>query len=373
MAAPPDSADKILFTPGPLTTSPTVKQAMLRDLGSRDAKFIAIVASVRERLLRLAEVSKEAGWEAIPIQGSGTYVTESVISSVVPPDAKLLVAINGAYGERALRIATTHSIEVVPVRFPEDQPLDPAPIGAHLDGVTHVFSVHCETTTGVLNPIEEIGALARERGATYIVDAMSSFGGVPIDVERAHIDFLVSSANKCIEGVPGFAFVLARRDALLAVAFTPRSVSLDLLGQWRGLEANGQFRFTPPTHAILAFHQALRELEVEGGVHGRNARYSANQDALLAGMRDLGFRELIAPAHQSPIITTFHYPTHPRFDFDTFYQRLSDQGVVIYPGKLSQADCFRIGTIGHIFPADVEALLDAIRETLDQMGVPDGS
>lgn len=373
MVAPPDSADKTLFTPGPLTTSATVKRTMLRDLGSRDAEFIDTVADVRDRLLQLAGVSQHSGWEAVLIQGSGTFAIESVISSAIPPSGRLVIAINGAYGERAAQIASTHGIDVVPVRSPEDRPLDPAAIREHLDGATHLFAVHCETTTGVLNPIAEIGAIAREHELTYIVDAMSSFGGVPLDVEAARIDFLVSSANKCIEGVPGFGFVLARRNALLAAEGNARSVSLDLAAQWRGLEASGQFRFTPPTHAILAFRQALRELDDEGGVADRNARYADNQRALLASMRDMGFRELLAPEHQSPIITTFHYPTHPRFAFDTFYQRLSDKGFVIYPGKLSQADCFRIGTIGRVFPANVQALLAAIRETLDQMGVPDGS
>lgn len=373
MDGPSESNDKTLFTPGPLTTSASVKQAMLRDLGSRDGEFIAIAAEIRDHLLRLAAVSQDSGWEAIPVQGSGTFAIESVISSVLPPDGKLLVVINGAYGERAARIAAIHGINVIPLRSHEDRPLDPAAIADHLDGVTHLFAVHCETTTGVLNPIAEIGAIAREHGVTCIIDAMSSFGGVPIDVDAAQIDFLVSSANKCIEGVPGFAFVLARRDALLAGEGSARSLSLDLVAQWRGLEANGQFRFTPPTHAILAFHQALRELDEEGGVAGRNARYRANQQKLLAGMREMRFRQLIAPEHQTPIITTFRYPDHPRFTFETFYQRLSDKGFVIYPGKLSQADCFRIATIGRIFPADVEALLAAIRESLDQMGVPDGS
>lgn len=373
MAQPPDSTEKTLFTPGPLTTSPTVKQAMMRDLGSRDAEFISTVAEIRDHLLRLAGVSKQSGWEAVPMQGSGTFAIESVISSIMPPDGKLLVVVNGAYGERAEKIAAAHGIEVIPLRSPEDQPLDPAAVARSLERVTHLFVVHCETTTGVLNPITEIGTIAREHGVTCIVDAMSSFGGIPIDVESAQIDFLVASANKCVEGVPGFAFVLARRDALLSAVGGARSLSLDLAAQWRGLETDGQFRFTPPTHAILAFHRALRELDDEGGVAGRWKRYQTNQETLLAGMRDMRFRELLAPEHQSPIITTFHYPTHPRFAFDTFYQRLSDKGFVIYPGKLSQADCFRIGTIGRIFPNDVEALLAAIRETLDQMGVPDGS
>jgi 2-aminoethylphosphonate-pyruvate transaminase len=372
---PPSSRDPLLFTPGPLTTSRTVKEAMLRDVGSRDAAFIATVARIRERLLSLAGVSQAAGYEAVLMQGSGTFGIESVITSAIPRDGKLLVLANGAYGERIARIAEVAGIEATVRRSPEYAPVDPAQTGAALasdPAITHVAVVHCETTTGILNPIEEIGGIVKSHGRAYIVDAMSSFGAVPIDVAQTGIDFLISSANKCIEGVPGFSFVIAKRDSLLACEGIARSVGLDLHAQWRGLENDGQFRFTPPTHAILAFEQALSELDAEGGVLGRSARYAANHRTLLDGMQAMGFRPYLAPKRQSYVITSFHYPMHPNFKFADFYDRLATSGFVIYPGKVSEAECFRIGTIGHIFEHGIRELLTAIRTVLDEMDIPDG-
>jgi 2-aminoethylphosphonate-pyruvate transaminase len=367
----PGWKDKTLFTPGPLTTSRTVKQAMLRDLGSRDTEFIEMVRDVRRNLVALGEV-EEPEYTAILMQGSGTFAVESVVSSTVPPDGQLLVVVNGAYGRRMVQIASALKINHIPLTYAEDTQPNVADIKAILsaeDTITDVAVVHCETTTGIMNPIQEIGAAVKRHGCRYIVDAMSSFGAVPIHLADCGIDYLVSSANKCIEGVPGFGFVLARRSSLLATAGYARSLSLDLLAQWKGLEADGQFRFTPPTHALLAFHQALAELETEGGVAGRAARYRANYETLVAGMRALGFQEYVRPELQGYIITSFYYPTHLNFDFQTFYERLSAMGHVIYPGKLSHADCFRIGSIGRINTSDVEALLAAIRETLDEMDV----
>jgi 2-aminoethylphosphonate-pyruvate transaminase len=373
---PPSSRDPLLFTPGPLTTSATVKQAMLRDVGSRDAEFIATVGRIRERLLSVAGVSQTAAYEAVLMQGSGTFGIESVITSAMPRDGKLLVLANGAYGERIAQIAAVAGIDSTVLRSPEDEPVDPAQTEAALaadSAVTHVAVVHCETTTGLLNPIEDIGGIVKSHGRAYIVDAMSSFGAVPVDARMLDIDFLISSANKCIEGVPGFSFVIAKRDALLACEGNARSLSLDLHAQWRGLENDGQFRFTPPTHAILAFDQALTELDAEGGVSGRAARYAANHRTLLEGMQSMGFRPYLAPERQSCIITSFHYPKHPNFKFGDFYDHLAKRGFVIYPGKVSRAECFRIGTIGRIFEADVRELLAAIRTVLDEMGIPDGS
>ena len=372
----PTSSDPLLFTPGPLTTSPTVKQAMLRDVGSRDAAFITTVARIRERLLALAGVSQAAGYEAVLMQGSGTFGIESVITSAVPRDGKLLVLANGAYGERVARIADVAGINSTVVRSPEDAPVPLKEVEAALaadPAITHVAVVHCETTTGIVNPIEDIGAVNRSHGWAYMVDAMSSFGAISVDVAGSEIDFLISSANKCIEGVPGFSFVIAKTDTLLACEGNARSVSLDLYAQWRGLENDGQFRFTPPTHAILAFEQALSELDAEGGVPGRAARYAANHRTLLEGMRGMGFRPYLAPERQSYIITSFHYPTHPNFSFPSFYDRLARLGFVIYPGKVSHAECFRIGTIGRIYEADIRQLLAAARTVLNEMGVPDGS
>jgi 2-aminoethylphosphonate-pyruvate transaminase len=367
----PGWKDKVLFTPGPLTTSRTVKQAMLRDLGSRDFELIEIVSDIRRRLLELGGVA-DAGYEVVILQGSGTFSLEAVISSMIPPDGKLLIAINGAYGKRIAQIASVLRIDAHLLHYPEESKPDPGEITEVLEAdasVSHVAVVHCETTTGIINPIKEIGAVVKDSGRRYFVDAMSSFGAVPLDLAVCGIDYLVSSANKCIEGVPGFGFVLARRDALLEAEGHARSLSLDLLAQWRGLEANGQFRFTPPTHALAAFHQALLELEAEGGVEGRAARYRANHQTLVAGMRGLGFQEYLRSEDQGYIITSFRYPEHPNFDFDQFYRRLNEQDYVIYPGKVSDADCFRIGSIGRISIADVRGLLAAIRETLLEMEI----
>jgi 2-aminoethylphosphonate-pyruvate transaminase len=353
-----------------LTTSLTVKQAMLRDLGSRDFEFITIVKDIRQRLLALGNVD-DGTYEAVLMQGSGTFSVESVVSSTIPPDGKLLVVVNGAYGRRIVQMAKALKIECAALTFPEDSRPDLDQIDAALadDAITHVAVVHCETTTGLINPIKDIGLLAQKYGKRYSVDAMSSFGAVPIDLADCAIDYLVSSANKCIEGVPGFAFVLARRAALLATEGYARSLSLDLLSQWRGLNADGQFRFTPPTHVLLAFQQALNELDAEGGVEGRAQRYRRNYQTLIAGMRELGFEEYLKPEDQGYIITSFRYPAHPNFNFTEFYERLNDRGFVIYPGKVSNADCFRVGNIGRIFESDIRHLLAAIKTTLNEIDI----
>lgn len=362
---------KLLFTPGPLTTSETVKQSMLRDLGSRDTEFLSVVSNIRHRLLELGHIA-DGSYETVLMQGSGTFAVESALSSVIPRNGKLLVAINGAYGHRMAKIAKLLGIACETIVFDEATPVQARRVQAALSAdptITHVGTIHCETSTGILNPVAELGDAVRELHRTFIVDAMSSFGGVPIDLDTDKIDFLISSANKCIQGVPGFAFVLARRDLLLPAESFARSVSLDLHAQWKGFESDGQFRFTPPTHALLAFWQALKELEEEGGVLARAARYSANRQTLMDGMTALGFDAYLAPEHQSHIITSFRFPVHPRFDFSAFYDRLSELGFVIYPGKVSNADCFRIGTIGHLFPQDIRALVDAIRQVLTEMQV----
>jgi 2-aminoethylphosphonate-pyruvate transaminase len=368
----PQHPTKRLFTPGPLTTSRTVKEAMLVDVGSRDDEFIAVVRAIRRRLLELGGVSQTQGYEAVLLQGSGTFGIEAVLSSAVPPQGKLLILINGAYGERMLTIAARHRLAADSLRWPENEITDPEAVRRRLaqdPALTHVAIVHSETTTGMVNPVEAIGKLVRAANRTFIVDAMSSFGAMPLSLASAQIDFLISSANKCIEGVPGFSFVLARTEPLQACQGNARTLSLDLFEQWRGLEANGQFRFTPPTHAILAFAQALRELEAEGGVAGRMKRYQANHAALMAGMSALGFRAYLSPEHQGWVISAFHYPGDPAFQFEDFYRRLAERGMVIYPGKLGKVACFRIGNIGRLTAADIRELLDAVAAVLRDMNV----
>jgi 2-aminoethylphosphonate-pyruvate transaminase len=362
--------DKALFTPGPLTTSRTVKQAMLRDLGSRDSEFISVVKTVRQKLVMLCADPEE--YTAVLMPGSGTYGIEATLSSVIPPDGKLLILINGAYGSRMLKIAEVQRIAVTKLVFPENAQPDASALEAALEAdaaITHVAVVHCETTTGIINPIESYGKIAKRHSHSYIVDAMSSFGAYPIDLEDCGIDYLISSSNKCIEGVPGFSFVLARKGALSATRGFARTLSLDLLAQWEGLEGDGQFRFTPPTHVILAFHQALLELEEEGGVVARSKRYSQNYKITLTAMQKMGFRPYVEEDKRGYIITSFYYPDHPNFDFRTFYERLSEKGHVIYPGKLSHADCFRIGHIGRLTVRDVSTLMAAIAETLKELNI----
>jgi 2-aminoethylphosphonate-pyruvate transaminase len=363
--------DKALFTPGPLTTSRLVKQAMLCDLGSRDVEFIRIVREIRENLVSLAMASTDT-YTAVIMQGSGTFGIESVISSVIPDGGKLLVLVNGAYGERMTHMARVHNIPLAVQTFPENEIPDLLMLEETLTddpAITHVAVVHCETTTGIINPIGEIGRIVKKFDRTYIVDAMSSFGAYSIPVEEFAIDFLISSSNKCIEGVPGFSFVIARIDALQGCKDAARTLAMDLFAQWEGLEKNGQFRFTPPVKVIRAFRQALLELEEEGGVESRAGRYSRNYDLTLSAMQEMGFFPYLTPENRGYTITSFCYPQHPNFSFEEFYKRLSDKGCVIYPGKLSHADCFRIGHIGRLDQSDVFLLISAIRETLAEMDV----
>ena len=362
--------DKALFTPGPLTTNATTKQAMLRDLGSRDSEFINMVKAVRQKLVELGNGGDE--YTAVLMQGSGTFGIEATLSSVILRDGKLLILINGAYGQRMLKIADIHRIQSSALICSENTRLDASALASALsndESITHVAVVHCETTTGIINPIDAYGEIIKRHNRVYIVDAMSSFGAYPIDLESCGIDYLISSSNKCIEGVPGFSFILAKKDGLEKTNGYARTLSLDLFAQWKGLEGDGQFRFTPPVHTILAFHQALLELENEGGVRARGARYCENYDLTLSAMQKMGFKTYLAPEDQGYIITSFYYPGHPNFNFQNFYARLSEKGFVIYPGKLSYADCFRIGHVGRLGVADVHALMSAIAETLKEMDI----
>jgi 2-aminoethylphosphonate-pyruvate transaminase len=346
---------------------------MLRDIGSWHYEFNAIVKSVRERILQVAGLGPASGWESILLQGSGTFGVEAVLATIIPPQGKLLVLVNGAYGERIVQMAKYLKIAHTILSTVENAPCDLIALEHVLSqdpAITHVAVVHCETTTGILNPITDMGRVVKEHRRVYIVDAMSSFAAFPIDFAAAGIDYLVSSANKCIEGVPGFSFVICRRADLLATEGWARSLSLDLLAQLKGFDKNGQFRYTPPTHTILAFDQALKELEQEGGVAARAARYRRNHEVLIDGMKKLDFRPFLDPRVQSYIITSFYYPQEGNFSFDEFYRRLSDKGFIIYPGKLTRENTFRIGTIGRLFESDIRALLAAIEHVVyDTRGV----
>lgn len=361
---------KLLFTPGPLNTSSTVKKAMMYDYGSRDSKFIATVAEIRNQLLEIADLNFPEHYTTVLMQGSGSFGIESVLQTTVPSNGKILIIINGAYGERIEKMAKATSIQHATLSYAEDQFPDLNEIENLLkkeSSISHIAIVHCETTSGIFNPIESIGILAKKYGKVYFVDAMSSFGAVPIDIEKAQIDYLVSSSNKCIEGVPGFSFIIARKAHLNTCQNNSRSLSLDLYAQWQGLEKNGQFRFTPPVHALMAFHQALQELKNEGGINARSLRYQNNFEILMKGMLSLGFQPYLTPEKQGYIINTFYFPQNPNFHFETFYAQLNEKGFVIYPGKLTKAECFRIGNIGQIFETDIQNLLHAIAEIKQNM------
>ena len=364
--AAPAAVDYLLLTPGPLSTTATVRAAMLQDSCTWDADYNqGVVEPIRRELVRLATGPEyESDYSAVLLQGSGSYVVESVLGSAIGVDECLLIINNGAYGARMGEMARCLGLRHHELDCGETTRPEPAAIEAMLarhPEITHLAMVHCETTTGMLNPLEEVAALCQRRGIRLIVDAMSSFGGIPIDMGRLGIEFLISSANKCIQGVPGFGFVIARRAALTACAGRARSVSLDLHAQWQTMEQQGgKWRFTSPTHTVLAFAQALRELDEEGGIAARHRRYSENQRTLVAGMAALGFAPLLPEQWQSPIITAFYSPAHPDYRFADFYQRLKAQGFVIYPGKVSQADCFRIGNIGDVTPERVRDLLAAM-------------
>jgi len=362
--------DPYLFTPGPLTTSLTTKEAMLHDWGSRDADFIRINRRVRDRLVELAG---GAGTHVcVPLQGSGTFIVEAMIGTLVPPAGKLLALVNGAYGKRMVRMCEYYRRACAVIEAPEDQVVDPAALDAALAGdptITHVVVVHCETTSGVLNPVESIAAVTARHGRRLLVDAMSAFGAIPLDAAQTPFDAAAASANKCLEGVPGIGFAIVRRAALEAAKGNAPSLSLDLHDQWVNMEKTGQWRFTPPTHVMAALDQALSEHAAEGGVAGRGARYAANCRILRHGLRAMGFETLLPEALQAPIIVTVRMPADPRFDFETFYERLSQRGFVIYPGKLTVADSFRIGCIGRLGEAEMRGVLDAIRDIVGEMGV----
>jgi 2-aminoethylphosphonate-pyruvate transaminase len=372
-ARSPDG-DPWLLTPGPLTTSATVKAAMLHDLGSRDRRFIAINRRMRERLLAI--VNGDAAFSCVPLQGSGTFVVEAMIGSFVPANGKLLVLVNGAYGKRMLRICEHYGRAHTDETIAENRPCDPAALDRRLaddPAITHVAVAYCETTAGVLNPIDAIAEVVARHCRRLLIDAMSAFGALPLDATKTPFDAVVASSNKCLEAVPGMGFCIARREALAAARGNAPSLSLDLHDQWDAMEKNGQWRFTPPVHCILAFDRALDEFEAEGGVAGRGGRYRENCRILVEGLRALGFETLLPDAHQAPIIVTVRMPIDPKFHFETFYDRLSEAGYVIYPGKLTVAESFRIGCIGRLGAVEMRGALAAIAKTLAAMGVTNGA
>ncbi len=363
--------DPLLLTPGPLTTAESTRRAMLADWGSRDTAFIAMTARVRRRL---AEIAGGGDLVAVPLQGSGTFAVEAALGTFVPRGGKVLVLVNGAYGVRMTRILGVMGRACAALETPEDVPPSPAAVDAAMSAdpaITHVAAVYCETTSGILNPIREIAGVVARRGRRLLVDAMSAFGALPLDMHDLACDAVMASSNKCLEGVPGIGFTVARPAALAECDGNAHSLSLDLHDQWRYFERTGQWRFTPPTHVLAAFDHALDLFAAEGGVAGRGARYARNCRVLVDGLRRLGFETLLPDHLQAPIIVTVRTPADPRFRFEQFYDALSRRGYVIYPGKLTVADSFRVGCIGSLGEAEMRGALDAMAAVLEEMGVVD--
>ena len=333
-----------------------------------DDDYKQITQKIRTGLLEFAHVSPDE-YTVVLMQGSGTFGVESVLTSVVGTEDKLLICANGAYGERMADIAEHAGINYCMYNVHYNQVPDAQKIGELLDAdpaITHVSMVHSETTSGILNDIEAVGKVVKEKGRVFIVDAMSSFGGVDIPVKDWGIDFIVSSANKCIQGVPGFSFIIARRDLLEESAGKARSLSLDLYDQWKTMEVDGKWRFTSPTHVVLAFARAMRELEEEGGIEARCRRYMDNNRLLIEKMGEMGIHPYIDDTHQGPIITTFFYPQEKHFTFAQMYEYIKERGYAIYPGKVTEAETFRIGNIGEIYREDIEKVCALMKEFLEE-------
>jgi 2-aminoethylphosphonate-pyruvate transaminase len=363
------SRDAWLLTPGPLTTAESTKRAMLHDWGSRDSAFIAMTARVRQRLV---EIAGGGDLVAVLLQGSGTFVVEAALGTFVPRTGKVLILVNGAYGTRMVRMCQIMGRACATLETPEDVPPSPAAVDAALaadPAITHVTVVYCETTSGIVNPIAAIADVVAARGCRLLIDAMSAFGALPLDMGKVPCDAVMASSNKCLEGVPGIGFVVARPEAISACEGNAHSLSLDLHDQWRYMERTGQWRFTPPTHVLAALDHALDRFAAEGGSSGRGARYARNCRVLVDGLRELGFVTLLPDHLQAPIIVTVRTPADSHFDFEAFYQALQHRGYVIYPGKLTVADSFRVGCIGSLGEAEMRGALDAMRAALDEMGV----
>jgi 2-aminoethylphosphonate-pyruvate transaminase len=361
---------QILLTPGPLTTSDTVRRAMLHDWGSRSPAFIEMTARIRDRLTALAGGADSH--VCVPVQGSGTFAVEATLGTLVPRDGKVLVLSNGAYCRRMVRILEIIGRACETCETAEDTPPDPAEVARRLNAdpaITHVAAVHCETTSGILNPVEEIAAAVAQAGRALILDSMSGFGALPLDLAATPCQAVIASANKCLEGVPGLGFALIEKGALAAAQGNAHALSLDLHDQWITMERTGQWRFTPPTHVIAALDRALDELDAEGGVPARGARYRRNCDVLRAGLREMGFALFLGDNLQAPVIVTVRMPRDPKFDFDRMYRRLFERGVVLYPGAVTQEKSFRVGCIGRIDETDIRRALHEIAEAVAVMGV----
>jgi 2-aminoethylphosphonate-pyruvate transaminase len=365
--------DPILLTPGPLTTTLTTKAAMLRDWGSWDASFNSVTARVRERLTAIINGSETH--VCVPMQGSGTFSVEGAVNTLVPRDGHVLVLINGAYGKRLARLTEMMGRRLSVFETADDVPTTAADVARALDAdasITHVGLIHCETSTGILNPLPEIADVVARRGRSLIVDAMSSFGAIPIDAKKIPFDALIAASGKCIEGPPGMGFVFVRKTVLEQCAGRSTSLALDLYDQWTYMERTTQWRYTPPTHVVVAVDAALEQYIAAGGQPARYRRYAANCETLISGMTEMGFKVFLDPRIQAPIIVTFHAPADPKYAFKPFYDEVRNRGFILYPGKLTQLETFRVGCIGAIGPEEMRQAVNAVRDSLRALGINTG-
>ena len=361
--------DRILLTPGPLTTTLRTKLAMLKDWGSWDADFNAVTAILRSRLLDV--VQGQDSHVVVPLQGSGTFSVEAAVATAVPRDGHVLVLDNGAYCKRAAKLTQLMGRRASVLAFAEDEPVSAAALDESLKAdasITHVILIHCETGTGVLNPLAAVAEVCERHAKGLIVDAMSSFGALPIDARIVRFDALVAASGKCLEGVPGMGFVLLRKAILDGCAGNSQSLAMDLHDQHVYMEKTTQWRFTPPTHVMLALAEAVTQFVEEGGQPARLARYTDNCRTLIEGMAALGFRPLLRPELQAPIIVTFHAPADARYDFKRFYAAAKARGFILYPGKLTQVETFRVGCIGAIGRIEMQQAVHAVGEAMRVLG-----
>lgn len=362
--------DPILLTPGPLTTSLRTREAMLRDWGSWDAAFNRMTHGVCADLLKI--VHGENDYVCVPLQGSGTFAVEAALGTLVPRQGCVLVPNNGAYCARLIRILQRMGIAYIELVLREDEPVSAAAVEDAFNRhsrISHVAHVHLETSAGLLNPLDDIAAVCQRHGKSLIVDAMSSFGALPIDLRRGGIDALISASGKCLEGVPGMGFVIVRRSLLEDSEGRSPSLALDLHDQYVYMRKTTQWRFTPPTHVVAALREALDQFGAEGGQPARGARYARNCAALVGAMKALGFEPFLKPEVQAPVIVTFHAPRDPAWHFAAFYAAVREAGYVLYPGKLTQVETFRVGCIGAIDANELLNAAAAIGHALERLGI----
>ncbi len=366
----PIRTDPILLTPGPLSTSRRTKEAMLRDWGSWDVDFNRITARIRESLVKI--IHAESTHECVPLQGSGTFAVEAAIGTLVPKGGHVLVPVNGAYCQRIAKICQVLGRRLSTIDYAENAQVRAGDIERRLaadPSITHVALVHCETGTGILNPLEDVARAAAQHGKGLIVDAMSSFGAIDIDLRKYPLDAVIGASGKCLEGVPGMGFIVMRRALLEKCEGNSHSLAMDLHDQWQYMEKTTQWRFTPPTHVVAALDEAIRQFEDEGGQAARGARYARNCEQLVSGMQALGFQTFLPRAMQAPIIVTFHAPADPAYAFKRFYDEVKRRGYILYPGKLTQVETFRVGCMGHFGPDGMTGAVAAIADTVKAMGI----